>query len=133
MRAGIFCCLFTIVLSQETTLKESTPIYLTPESDQSIGSLEMGTPVTKVKLDKSKQYIKTSVDVYIPISAFADARVALPIGTDQIADDIKYNVLSAKLNGNQVALKLKITNQRKKSFDFSAMMMMKIAGKGEKK
>ncbi|NQV38241.1 MAG: hypothetical protein HQ509_09595 [Candidatus Marinimicrobia bacterium] len=120
-----------LLFSQETTLKESTPIFLKPGEENSVGNLDVGMPVTKVKLDKSKKYIKTTIDVYIPINAFTDARVALPIGTDQIADDIKYKVLSAKIGGKQIAVKVKITNQRSKTFDFSAMMMMKIGGKSE--
>lgn len=129
MRIPFFAMvLFSLLFPQETILKESTPVYLKPGEDHPAGRIEAGTPVAKVKLDKSKKYIKTTIDVYIPVAAFEDARVALPVGSNQIADDIKYKVFSAKIDGKQVAVKVKITNQRSKSFDFSAMAMMKIAG-----
>ena len=129
MRIPFFAMvLFGLLFPQETILKESTPVYLKPGEDHPGGRIEAGMPVTKVKLDKSKKYIKTTLEVYIPVNAFEDARVALPVGTDQIADDIKYKVFSAKIDGKQVTVKMKITNQRSKSFDFSAMAMVKIVG-----
>ncbi len=134
MRYAIFILLSCgLLFSQSTKLIESTPVYLNPTNDKPIGNLDAGIVVTKTKLDKSKQYIKTTVDVYIPVSAFEDPRVALPVGTDQFADQIKYNVLSARIVDKQVAVKVKITNQRSKSFDFSAMMMTKITDKNENK
>jgi len=62
-----------------------------------------------------------------------DGRVSLPIGTVQIAENVKYKLISAKKNGNQVTLNIKITNLGKKSFDFSAMTQIKLIGAGGNK
>ncbi|MFQ6604801.1 MAG: hypothetical protein ACE5D8_04515 [Fidelibacterota bacterium] len=130
IRLFFLSILLGALLAQETTLKEETPVFLSPSDEKPVGSLEAGLPVTKLKLDRSKQFIKTTVDVYIPVAAFEDPRVALPPGTDQIADKVKYNVLSANRDGNQVHLKLRITNLRGKPFDYSAMMMTRITASG---
>lgn len=116
---------------QSTQLKETTPVYLKPGDNTPVGDIKAGTPVTKIKLDPSRKYIKTTIDVYIPVSAFADSRVALPVGSEQVADEIKFKLLSAESDGKQVRLSIKITNLRSQSFDFSAMMMARISASGD--
>ncbi len=129
----LLCALFFLwpLTAQETKLKTKTHVYLSPADDSPVGSLEEGLPVTKLKLDPSKKFIKTTLEVYIPVAAFDDPRVALPIGTDQVADNVRFNVLSAKRVENQVRLKLRITNLRNKAFDYSATMMTRISASGD--
>lgn len=122
-----------ILLGQSTTLKSGSDIYINANENSSIGSLASGTQVTKLKLDKSGKYVKATIEFYIPVNALNDGRVSLPIGAEQIAENVKYKLISAKKNGNQVTLKMKITNSGKKPFDFSAMTQIKLIGAGENK
>ena len=122
-----------ILFGQTTRLKSSTDIFIKANENSSIGSLASGTQITKLKLDKSGKYVKATIEFYIPVNALDDGRVSLPIGTVQIAENVKYKLISAKKNGNQVTLNIKITNLGKKSFDFSAMTQIKLIGAGGNK
>ena len=116
----------SLLFAQSTKTKTRTDIYSAPNETSSIGSLSPETKITKLKLDKSGKYVKATIEFYIPVEALKDGRVSLPIGTEQIADGIKFKLMSAKKNGKQVSLKLKVSNARSKSFDFSAMTQIKI-------
>ncbi|MBT6470600.1 MAG: DUF4352 domain-containing protein [Candidatus Marinimicrobia bacterium] len=122
-----------ILFGQTTRLKSSTDIFIKANENSLIGSLASGTQITKLKLDKSGKYVKATIEFYIPVNALDDGRVSLPIGTVQIAENVKYKLISAKKNGNQVTLNIKITNLGKKSFDFSAMTQIKLIGAGGNK
>ncbi|MBL7013176.1 MAG: hypothetical protein ISR83_02030 [Candidatus Marinimicrobia bacterium] len=133
MRWAFILITGSVLLGQTTTLKSSTDIFIKANEKSSIGSLSSGTQITKLKLDKSGKYVKATIEFYIPVNALKDGRVSLPVGTEQIAEGVKYKLISAKQIGNQVRLKMKVTNSTKKSFDFSAMTQIKLIATGNNK
>jgi len=133
MRWAFILITGSVLLGQTTTLKSSTDIFIKANEKSSIGSLSSGTQITKLKLDKSGKYVKATIEFYIPVNALKDGRVSLPVGTEQIAEGVKYKLISAKQIGNQVRLKVKVTNSTKKSFDFSAMTQIKLIATGNNK
>ena len=55
-------------------------------------------------------------------------------GTTQLADNAKYKLISSKMNGNQIEIKLRVANvSHSKELDFSAMALLKTIGKGNNK
>ena len=88
-----------ILFGQTTRLKSSTDIFIKANENSLIGSLASGTQITKLKLDKSGKYVKATIEFYIPVNALDDGRVSLPIGTVQIAENVKYKLISAKKMG----------------------------------
>ncbi len=134
----IFLLIFipVLILAQETETIKKTDIYSSPnESKKSlIGQLYPGAKVTKLKKDKSGKFIKATIEFYIPIESLEEGRVSHPAGVEQIADNAKYKLLNATREGKRVKISLKISNVHSvKELDFSAMALLKVIGKGEKK
>lgn len=136
MRVTLLVCAMELsgsLWGQTTTLKSGTDIYLNANTSSSIGSLTSDTEITKLKLDKSGKFVKATIDFYIPVDALSDGRVSLPIGTEQIAEGVKYNLVSASKVGKQVKVTLKIINTNSRAIDFSAMTQIKLIGSNENK
>ena len=90
-----------------------------------------GATIKKLKLDPSGKFVKVTFEAYVSVDALKDPTVSLLVGSSQIADDVKYKLISAKQSGNRVNIKVQITNQRAKPFDFMAMTLFKIYASGE--
>lgn len=128
-----FLMLVPFCLSQDAKLKSSSNLYLKANNKSSVGKLNEGTKVRKIKLDPTGKFVKVSVEVYVPVTSLDNATVSLPVGSTQIADGIKYKVVSATQKGKQVHVKLTVSNTNKKPFDFTALTLLKISASGENK
>ncbi len=123
--------LLGILVGQETKVKSGTEIFSQPYDKVVIGRIEAGTTVRKLELDRSKKYVKATMEFYIPVEALEDSRVAFPVGTEQLADKVKFTLLDARKQGKRVFIKLEITNSNlTNNFDFSATTMVKLIGSG---
>ena len=124
------------LIGQETEVIKNTKVYLYPNSSKNsvIGEIFPGSLVTKLKKDKSGKFIKATIEFYIPVDALLEGRVSHPVGTTQIADNAKYKLIEADQTGTQVILKLRVANiNPTKELDFSAMVLLKVIGKGSNK
>ncbi|NOZ03537.1 MAG: hypothetical protein GXO92_02890 [FCB group bacterium] len=131
IRRLVWIGLLGILVGQETKVKSGTEIYSRPYDGEAIGQIEPGATVRKLELDRSKKYVKATMEFYIPVEALEDGRVAFPVGTEQLADKVKFTLLSARKQGNRVFIKLEIANSDlTKDFDFSATTMVKLIGSG---
>ena len=116
---------------QNTQTTKSVNLTTSPNIESKIGSLNPGTTIKKLKLDPSGKFVKVTFEAYVSVDALKDPTVSLPVGSSQIADDVKYKLISAKQSGNRVNIKVQITNQRAKPFDFMAMTLFKMYASGE--
>ncbi len=130
---GIFIFGLCGVFGQNTKLKSSSSLSSKANDNSTVGKLNAGTQVRKLKLDPSGKYVKVSIEAYVPVGVLEDATVSLPVGSTQIADGIKYKVISAKQLGKSVRVKVLVTNTNKKPFDFTALTLLKISASGENK
>lgn len=131
-----FLCLlgFGLLSAQETTVKTGTDIFTKPDPDAVTGKLNPGTDIRKIKLDRSGEYIKATMEFYIPVSALEDARVSLPVGAKQTADIAEFQLLGARVDGTRIRLRLKVTNlQKSREMDFSPMTMLKVYAGGDRR
>tara|TARA_Y100000294_G_scaffold132025_1_gene124459 strand:+ start:153 stop:728 length:576 start_codon:yes stop_codon:yes gene_type:complete len=118
---------------QNTQTTKSVNLTTSPNIESKIGSLNPGTTIKKLKLDPSGKFVKVTFEAYVSVDALKDPTVSLPVGSTQIADDVKYKLISAKQSGNRVNIRVQITNQRIKPFDFMAMTLFKMYASGENK
>ena len=116
---------------QNTQTTKSVNLTTSPNIKSKIGSLKPGATIKKLKLDPSGKFVKVTFEAYVSVDALKDPTVSLPVGSSQIADDVKYKLISAKQSGNRVNIKVQITNQRAKPFDFMAMTLFKMYASGE--
>ena len=116
---------------QNTQTTKSVNLTTSPNIKSKIGSLNPGTTIKKLKLDPSGKFVKVTFEAYVSVDALKDPTVSLLVGSSQIADDVKYELISAKQSGNRVNIKVQITNQRTKPFDFMAMTLFKMYASGE--
>ena len=124
------------LIGQETQVIKKTKVYLTPKENKEniIGEISPGTSVTKLKKDKSGEFVKATIEFYIPIEALREGRVSHQVGTTQVTDNAKYKLMEVNQIGTQIALKLLVTNiSHTKGLDFSAMVLLKAIGKGNNK
>jgi len=121
----------TYIFSQDTKVTQTADLSTKPNNTTVIGSLQPGVSVKKLKLDSSGKFVKVSIEAFIPVSALENPTVSLPVGSTQIADGVKFKVISAKPNGKQVKVKVQITNTRSKAFDFTALTLMKVKASGD--
>jgi hypothetical protein len=131
MKYGILFLSITFCLGQDTKISTSADLSTKPNSETIVGSLKPGTSVRKLKLDHSGKYVKVSIEVFVPVSSLEDPTVSLPVGSTQIADGVKFKVVSAKQSGKQVKVKVQITNTNSKAFDFMALTLMKVSASGD--
>jgi hypothetical protein len=116
---------------QTTQTTKSVNLTTSPDIKSKIGSLKLGATIKKLKLDPSGKFVKVTIEAYVSVDALKDPTVFLPVGSVQIADDIKYKLISAKQSGNLVNIKVQITNQNPKPFDFMAMTLFKMYASGD--
>ena len=96
----VFCAISTILIGQETEVIKKTDIYLQPGLEKSVvGQLMPGATVTKLKRDKSGQYIRATVEFYIPMESLLEGRISKKIGESQVADNALFKLISAKKAG----------------------------------
>lgn len=136
MRIFFLFFFFILVYAQETQVIKKTEIYSSPSAagNSSVGELLPGTKITKLQKDQSGKFVKATMDFYIPIDAIKESRVSFPAGADQTADQAKYRLLSAKLEGKRVRISIMVTNiHATKDLDFSAMALLKMLGKEDNK
>ncbi len=125
-------CLSAMLMAQETEVIKKTPIYLKPGQEKSaIGELLPGANVTKLRKDKSGQYIMVSVEFYIPMETLLEGRVAKAIGERQVADNASFKLASANRDGKTVHFKLQVKNNDSRNLDFAPMVLLKLTGKGQ--
>jgi len=128
--------LFINLFSQTTEVIKKTDIYSSPNKskDNIVGEISPGSSIKKLKKDKSGKFIKATIEFYIPVESLLEGRVSHKAGTTQLADNAKYKLISSKMNGNQIEIKLRIANiSHSKELDFSAMALLKAIGKGNNK
>ena len=128
----IFLVLFIIgyCFAQDTKLTTSSTLTSKPDDKSSIGKLNTGTKVRKLKLDPSGKYVKVAFEAYVPVAALENGTVSLPVGSTQSADGIKFKLISARQKGKQVFVKVKVTNTNSKKFNFTGLSLIKISGSG---
>ena len=133
----VICCILilgvsSLVFSQETEVIKKTKVYLKPGVEKTIiGELLPGVTVTKLKKDRTGQYIKATIEFYIPMESLLEGRVSKKIGERQIADNAVYKLYSVKRDGKSVHISLQIKNTGAKNLDFAPMMLLKLYGKGK--
>ena len=128
--------LFINLFSQTTEVIKKTDIYSSPNKskDNIVGEISPGSSIKKLKKDKSGKFIKATIEFYIPVESLLEGRVSHKAGTTQLADNAKYKLISSKMNGNQMEIKLRVANiSNSKELDFSAMALLKAIGKGNNK
>ena len=136
MMRFLFWVIPVLIFSQETETIKKTLIYTSPHANRNsaLGQLYPGTTITKLKKDKSGQFVKAYLEFYIPIEFLQEGRVSHSPGIVQIADDAQYKLLQAKKDGNRILLSLQVTNKNTtKNLDFSPIALIKIIGKGKNK
>ena len=130
MKFGILIIIVTFCLGQDTKISTSADLSTQPNSESIVGSLKPGTSVRKLKLDPSGEFVKVSIEVFVPVSTLEDPTVSLPVGSTQIADGVKFKVVSAKQAGKQVKVQVQITNTQPKAFDFRPPSPLRPAASG---
>ena len=131
----LFAITFNL-FSQTTEVIKKTDIYTSPNKskDNIIGEILPGASIKKLKKDKSGKFIKATIEFYIPVESLLEGRVSHEAGTTQLADNAKYKLISSKINGNQVEIKLRVANiSHSKELDFSAMALLKAVSQGNNK
>ena len=124
------------LIGQETEVIKNTKVYLSPNAsrDNVIAEIFPGSTVKKLNKDKSGKFIKATIEFYIPVESLLEGRISHTVGTTQIANNSKYKLIEVNQTGTQVALKLQVTNiSSTKELDFSAMVLLKVIGKGSNK
>ena len=124
------------LIGQETEVIKNTKVYLSPieSKDNVIGEIFPGSSVRKLKKDESGKFIKATIEFYIPVEALLEGRISHAVGTTQIVDNAKYELLEVNQSGTQIVLKLRVENiSSTKELDFSAMVLLKAIGKGNNK
>ncbi|MFL3028476.1 MAG: hypothetical protein ACJZ1O_09335 [Candidatus Neomarinimicrobiota bacterium] len=122
--------------SQTTEVIKKTDIYTSPNKSKNsvMGEILPGASIKKLKKDKSGKFIKATIEFYIPVESLLEGRISHTAGTTQLADNAKYKLISSKMNGNQIEIKLRVANvSHSKELDFSAMALLKTIGKGNNK
>ncbi|RZP29111.1 hypothetical protein EVA23_06520 [bacterium] len=122
--------------SQTTEVIKKTDIYTSPNKSKNsvMGEILPGASIKKLKKDKSGKFIKATIEFYIPVESLLEGRISHTVGTTQLADNAKYKLISSKMNGNQIEIKLRVANvSHSKELDFSAMALLKTIGKGNNK
>jgi len=122
--------------SQTTEVIKKTDIYTSPSKSKNnvMGEILPGASIKKLKKDKSGKFIKATIEFYIPVESLLEGRISHTAGTTQLADNAKYKLISSKMNGNQIEIKLRVANvSHSKELDFSAMALLKTIGKGNNK
>ena len=125
-----------LLLGQETETIKKTEIYTSPAANKNstVGQLNPGAKVTKLKKDKSGKFVKETIEFYIPIEALDESRVSHSARVEQIADYAKYKLLKATQNGKRIIISLQINNiHSNKELNFSAIAFVKVIGMGENK
>ena len=124
------------LFSQTTEVIKKTDIYTSPNKSKNnvMGEILPGASIKKLKKDKSGKFIKATIEFYIPVESLLEGRISHTVGTTQLADNAKYKLISSKMNGNQIEIKLRVANvSHSKELDFSAMALLKTIGKGNNK
>ena len=124
------------LFAQTTEVIKKTDIYLKPNKNKEniLGKIFPEVSVKKLKKDKSGKFIKATIEFYIPVESLLEGRISHTAGTTQLADNAKYKLISSKMNGNQIEIKLRVANvSHSKELDFSAMALLKTIGKGNNK
>ena len=124
------------VFGQTTEVIKKTDIYVKPNKNKEniIGQIFPESSLVKLKKDKSGEFIKATIEFYIPVESLLEGRVSHMAGVTQIADNAKYKLISANKNGKQVNIKLRVANiSHSKELDFSAMALLKANGSGNNK
>ena len=124
------------LIGQQTEVIKNTKVYLSPNASRNnvIGEIFPGSSVKKLKKDKSGKFIKATIEFYIPVEALLEGRISHAVGTTQIVDNSKYELLEVNQSGTQIVLKLRVENiSSTKELDFSAMVLLKAIGKGNNK
>ncbi|MDC0215416.1 hypothetical protein OAK14_02020 [Candidatus Marinimicrobia bacterium] len=124
------------LFSQTTEVIKKTDIYTSPNKSKNnvMGEILPGASIKKLKKDKSGKFIKATIEFYIPVESLLEGRISHTAGTTQLADNAKYKLISSKMNGNQIEIKLRVANvSHSKELDFSAMALLKTIGKGNNK
>ena len=122
--------------SQTTEVIKKTDIYTSPNKSKNnvMGEILPGASIKKLKKDKSGKFIKATIEFYIPVESLLEGRISHTAGTTQLADNAKYKLISSKMNGNQIEIKLRVANvSHSKELDFSAMALLKTIGKENNK
>lgn len=112
---------------QITETIKKVEIIADPSDPKSVlGRLYPGTEIKKIGKDPSGEYIKATLDFYLPLETLKEGRVAKGIDEWQIADDAKAKLLEAVRKENTVTVSVSIVNQGKKDMDMSALLLFKL-------
>lgn len=127
----IVVILAPILYGQMTNVKKKTSIYSSPNTKSTLGELNPGVKIVKLGKDKSGNFIKASIDFYIPTNVLENAQIAKGVGESQDIDLTTIKLLSAKREGNQVKFSVEIINNGEKNLDMSALLLFSVTDQGE--
>ena len=98
----VICCILilgvsSLVFSQETEVIKKTKVYLKPGVEKTIiGELLPGVTVTKLKKDRTGQYIKATIEFYIPMESLLEGE----------AEALTRTAIDKALAGDMMALRI---------------------------
>ena len=92
MMRFLFWVMPVLLFSQETETIKKTLIYTAPHAarDNALGQLYPGATITKLKKDKSGQFVKAYLEFYIPIEFLEEGRVSHPPGIQKTGIESCY-------------------------------------------
>lgn len=119
--------LWASVSGQITEIIKKVDIIADPSDPKSVlGRIYPGTEIKKIGKDPSGDFIKATLDFYLPLETVKEGRVAKGIGEWQMADDATIQLLNSNKEGNTVKVTVAIVNQGKKDMDMSALLLFKL-------
>lgn len=136
-RTAVRLALKTIVVialasAQTTKTIKKTEVLTNPANPKStVGSLNADVEITKLGKDKSGKYVRATMEVYIPVEALKEGRIARRVGESQAAEQTLVTLVNAQRDGNNVHLALEVTNRGTKNMDMSALLLVKLLGDGK--
>lgn len=114
-----------LATGQETAVKR-TPIYTDDTGEESLGSLDEGTVIKKLRKTKDGKFIRATLDFYIPVSAVENADVYANLGTQHMVGTTRFRLQKVARDGNRVRVYLDIRNDGKSNFKFTAAVLTKL-------
>ncbi|MEE9166457.1 MAG: hypothetical protein V3U24_03210 [Candidatus Neomarinimicrobiota bacterium] len=115
------------VCGQITQTIKKADIIADPSDPKSVlGRLYPGTEIRKIGKDASGEFIKATLDFYLPLETLKEGRVAKKIGEWQTADNARVKLLQVSKQGNTVEVSVIIENRDKNDMDVSALLLFKM-------
>lgn len=113
--------------AQVTEIIKKTDILKDPDRPGEVaGRLYPGTQVSKIQKTSSGDYVKATLEFYVPVEALKEWRIARGAGESQIADDAAIKLVNARRSGDRVTVSVQIANRGDRPLDMSALLLIKV-------